>query len=187
MRDKGFQREKWSWWQSNLQCVSRRPVVIFDEEMDLLLISCAIALETPRTLQHKNLPVEGYYIQSPWKKNCRSKINMLELSPKRKELTIHTVEQSWTWQSHIALYVYHLLTGRVLSVLICLVQYVNLSSHTPCRSKDCWVNQLLCKTGLLYIPGLYVCCDVCALTLKVLTVPMQTKLHLWILRSSYLC
>lgn len=120
-------------------------------------------------------------------KNCRSKINMLELSPKRKELTIHTVEQSWTWQSHISPDVYHLLTCAVLSVLICLIHYVSISSHTPCRSKDCWVNQLLCKTGLLYIPGLYVCCDVCALTLKVLTVPMQTKLHLWILRSSYLC
>lgn len=47
-------------------------------------------------------------------------------------------------------------TGAVLSVLIGLIHYVSLGSHTPCRSKDCRVNQLLCKTGLLYIPVLYV-------------------------------
>lgn len=74
-------------------CVSQRPVAIFDEGMDLLLISCGTALETPRTLQHKNLPGETLLYPKPLKK-LQSKINVLDLLPKRKELTVHTVEQS---------------------------------------------------------------------------------------------
>lgn len=70
-RDKGFQREKWSWWQSNLQCVSRRPVVIFDEGTDLFLISCSIALETPSTL--KKTSQKCHYTQSSWKLQKQNK------------------------------------------------------------------------------------------------------------------
>lgn len=71
-RDKGFQREKLSWWQSNLQHVSQRTSCNLRwGEGFIVDLMCYCVKNTPKT--QKQCQVKCHYTQSSWKLQKQNK------------------------------------------------------------------------------------------------------------------